>query len=149
MTAITPETFEGRMLRVISANLTQRRLVELVRQPGGEARWWVDVTRELDDLAEAVSEAPGDVVDVTGFVEQIRSDAPHLMVRWERLAAERDEMFDAVCDLRLRASLRAGDPTAVVGVCIEIRQVLDRVRRFQRRTTDLLLDAYVRDLGGD
>lgn len=149
MTAITPESIDGSMLRVISASMTQRRLSELVREPVGRAEWWVEITRELDDLAESVCEGPGDMVDPVGFGEQIRSDAPHLMTRWSRLAADSDDLYREVCDVRLQASRYAGDPIAVNAVCRAISDLLAHVERFQRRTTDLLLEAYERDLGGE
>jgi hypothetical protein len=109
----------------------------------------VEVTRQLDDLAESVLSTPGDLIDAVGFTEQLREDAPHLMGRWQRLAGERDGLYAAVIEVRLLASRSAGDPTAVFGVNRAIREMLVRVRRFQERTTEVLLDAYERDMGGE
>lgn len=146
MTAVTPEAFGG--LGMASAVRTERRLDVLAADTRGTASWWVDVTRELDDLAESVQVAPGDVRDAPGFTEQIRWDAPHLMGRWSRLAAERDGLYDSVNAVRLLASRNAGDPGAVATVSRAIRDLLLRVRRYNERTSDVLLDAYERDLGG-
>ena len=148
MTAM-PDTLDGTMLQVINATLTQRRLEELVAEPLGGAVWWVEVTRQLDDLAESVRSTPGNLVDVAGFTEQIRTDAPHLMSRWERLGVERDGLYEAVTAVRLQASAYAGDPFGVIIVSRAVRDVLTRVRRYQERTTDVLLDAYERDMGGE
>jgi hypothetical protein len=51
--------------------------------------------------------------------------------------------------VRLQAGRAAGDPDAVAAVSAAIRDLLTQVRRYQERTTDVLLDAYQRDLGGD
>ena len=148
MTAM-PDTLDGTMLQVISGHLTQRRLEELVADPIDRAGWWVELIRQLDDLAESVQTSPGNLVDVIGFAEQIRVDAPHLLSRWGRLAIERDGLYDAVARVRLQVSRDAGDPAALTGVCRSVRDVLTRVRRHQERTTDVLLDAYERDMGGE
>ena len=91
----------------------------------------------------------GDLIDPDGFTEQIRADAPYLMGRWLRLAGDRDQLTAAIAAARLQAGNMAGDPDAVGTVSAAIRALLAQVRRYQERTTDVLLDAYQRDLGGD
>ena len=113
--------------------------------PGGG---W-QITRALDDLADAVHTTPGDLLDPEGFTEQLRADAPHLMGRWQRMAAERDHLTATITAVRLQAGRGAGDPDAVGPVSAAIRDLVTQVRRYQERTTDVLLDAYQRDLGGD
>jgi hypothetical protein len=149
MTAITPDIVNGRSLRSVSSGRAQRRLTELASEGRGPAGWWVELTRQLDDLAEAVLETPGDVADVLGLTEQFRTDAPHLVGRWQRLAREREGLYDQVSAVRLLAGSNAGDPTAVGTVSRAVKEVVARVRRFQERTTDVLLDAYARDMGGE
>lgn len=131
-----------------SASSAQRRLEALLRDSGG-AGWWVEMIRQLDVLADAVRTAPGNLVDPLGFTEQLRSDAPHLVRRWARMAPERDALVGQVEQVRLLAAREAADPAAVPAVSAAVRSLLTRVRRFQERTTELLLDAYQRDLGGD
>ena len=109
----------------------------------------MQITRALDDLADAVHSTPGDLIDPDGFTEQLRSDAPHLMGRWQRLSGDRDHLTAAITAVRLQAGWAAGDPDAVGTVSAAIRDLLTQVRRYQERTTDVLLDAYQRDLGGD
>lgn len=149
MTAITPDTLDGTFLRVISFPSVQSRLTALLEDHRGQASWWVELARQLDDLADAVRREPGDLVDVDGFTEQIRDDAPHLMSRWLRLSTEREGLFDAVTDVRMLVGHHAGDATAVGVVTGSVRALLSRARRFQERTTEVLLDAYERDLGGE
>jgi hypothetical protein len=149
MTAITPDALDTTLLRVITFSSVQSRLTHLIDEHPGVASWWVEVARQLDDLADAVRREPGDMVDAEGFTEQIRDDAPHLMSRWMRLSTERDGLYDAVTHVRLQVGRDAGDPTAAESVRHAIRALLARARRFQERTTEVLLDAYERDLGGE
>ncbi len=150
MTLVAPDVVaDGSMLHVISFGRVQARLAELLHDRRGRATWWVELTRQLDDLAETVNSAPGDVVDSDAFAEQIRSDAPHLMGRWSKLAGERDALYHDVTEVRVLAGTYAGDPSAVAAVSRAVRDVLARVRRFQERTTEVLLDAYERDMGGE
>jgi hypothetical protein len=51
--------------------------------------------------------------------------------------------------VRIQVGQDAGDPRAVDAAKGSIRALLARGRRFQERTTEVLLDAYERDLGGD
>ena len=140
---------DGTSLRVLSVAGAQSRLVELLGDERPGAGWWVAITRALDDLADAVHTTPGDLLDPEGFTEQLRSDAPHLMGRWQRMAADRDHLTATITAVRLQAGRAAGNPDAVGPVSAAIRTLLTQVRRYQERTTDVLLDAYQRDLGGD
>jgi hypothetical protein len=149
MTAITPDAIGGSTLRQISSTQVTRRLTELLQDRRGRASWWVEVTRHLDQLAESVQATPGDMWDPRGFSEQLRDDAPHMMGRWLRLAGERDHLYDSVREVRMLAGRYAGDPAAVSAVSRAVKDLLGRVRRFQERTTEVLLDAYERDMGGE
>ena len=73
----------------------------------------MQITRALDDLADAVHTTPGDMLDPEGFTEQLRSDAPHLMGRWQRMAADRDHLTATITAVRLQAGRAAGDPNSV------------------------------------
>jgi len=149
MTTITSDTLDTTMLRVITFSSVHARLTQLIDDHRGSTSWWVELARQLDDLADAVRREPGDLVDAEGFTEQIRADAPHLMGRWLRLSTERDGLEDAVTHVRLQVARDAGDESAVEPARHAIRTLLTRARRFQERTTEVLLDAYERDLGGE
>lgn len=139
----------GTSLRVRSVAGAQSRLGELLGDQRPGAGWWVEITRALDDLADAVHTTPGDLLDPEGFTEQLRADAPHLIGRWQRMTAERDHLTATITAVRLQAGHGAGDPDAVGPVSAAIRDLATAVRRYQERTTAVLLDAYQRDLGGD
>lgn len=145
MTAITPDAWGTKVLQPVSVSHIQGRLGELVKDRRGVAGWWVEVTRQLDSLGEAVLGTPVD----GGMAEQFRYDAPHLVSRWEHLAVERDGLYEEVAQVRLLAGRSAGDPLAVGTVIRAIQDVVARVRRFQERTSAVLLDAYERDFGGE
>ena len=139
----------GTSLRVRSVAGAQSRLGELLGDQRPGAGWWVEITRALDDLADAVHTTPGDLLDPEGFTELLRADAPHLIGRWQRMTAERDHLTATITAVRLQAGHGAGDPDAVGPVSAAIRDLATAVRRYQERTTAVLLDAYQRDLGGD
>ena len=149
MSTATQVMVDRPTLRVLSVAGAQSHLEVLLADQRTGAGWWVAITRALDDLADAVHTTPGDLIDPDGFTEQLRSDAPHLMGRWLRLAGERDQLTTAITTVRLHAGHNAGDPDAAGAVRAAIRTLLTQVRRYQERTTDVLLDAYQRDLGGD
>lgn len=149
MTAMIPVNVNSATPRSIGFATVQARLTALLQESRGTAGWWVEVTRQLDQLAETVHQAPGDLIDVDGFADQIRADAPHLLGRWTKLSGDRDLLIQEVAAVRRMAGGCAGDPAAVAPVSRAIRDVLARVRRFQERTTEVLLDAYERDMGGE
>ena len=149
MTTMTAGSLDGTMLSVITFSGVQNRLSNLLEDQRGRATWWVEVARQLDDLADAVRSAPGDLIDPEGFTEQLRADAPHMMDRWIRLSQEGDGLHEAVTEVRMLVGEYAGDPSAIDAVRRAVSDVLAKVRRFQERTTEVLLDAYERDLGGE
>ena len=149
MSTGTPVMVDRSTLGVLSVASAQSSFDELLAASRPDAGWWVQITGALDDLADAVHSTPGDLIDPEGFTEQIRSDAPYLMGRWLRLAGDRDQLTAAIAAVRLQTGNMAGDPDAVGTVSAAIRALLTQVRRYQERTTDVLLDAYQRDLGGD
>jgi hypothetical protein len=148
MTAITPDALTVPTRHGVSLTGVLGRLAALTRDARPRAAWWVEVTRQLDDLAESVLGGAVDV-DVPGLTEQLRDDAPHLVSRWQRVAAERDGLYEEVAAVRALAGSSAGDPAAVAGVSRAIDEVTLRVRRFQEHSSDVLFDAYQRDLGGE
>jgi hypothetical protein len=149
MTTMTAGSLDSTMLSVITFSGVQSRLGSLLEDQRGRATWWVEVARQLDDLADAVRSAPGDLIDPEGFTEQLRADAPHMMDRWIRLSQEGDGLHEAVTEVRMLVGEYAGDPSAIDAVRRAVSDVLAKVRRFQERTTEVLLDAYERDLGGE
>ena len=111
MSTRTPVMVDRSTLRVLSVAGAQSRLDELLGAQRPGAGWWVQITRALDDLADAVHTTPGDLIDPDGFTEQIRADAPYLMGRWLRLAGDRDQLTAAITAVRLQAGNRPGTRT--------------------------------------
>lgn len=136
-------------LRVVSLSRAQQRLLELLSDQRGRAQWWVEVTRYLDELSAGFAESVEDSDNRRGLHEQIRRDAPHLLGRLRRLDDEREMIAEQATSVRLMASRYAGDPLAVSAVARAVRELMWRVRRFHEKTTDMMLDAYSRDIGGE
>lgn len=149
MAMITASPRHGVRLPAATFSGVQSRLAGLVTQHRITAVWWADLARELDCLADIVASAPGDLVDPDGFTEQLRADAPHLMSRWTRLRRDGQALATHVAQTRLLVAEQAADPNAVQAVTAEVGDLLARCRRFQQRTTEVLLDAYERDIGGE
>lgn len=149
MTMMAADSRNGAALAVGTVSGVQARLTALLDDHRGGAGWWVDIAGQLDRLSEALRRAPGDLVDPEGFTEQLRADAPHLMSRWVRLCHEGEVLAAKLGEVRLLVGTQAADPAAVPAVSTAIKDVLARARRYQERTTDVLLDAYERDIGGE
>ena len=140
----------GTSLRVRSVAGAQSRLGELLGDQRPGAGWWVEITRALDDLADAVHTTPGDLLDPEGFTEQLRADAPHLMGRWQRMAAERDHLTATITAVRLPSRARRREPgRRRAGECGDPRPGRPRSAGTRNAPPTVLLDAYQRDLGGD
>lgn len=149
MTAISGDLHvEAPSLYVVNIAKVQGRLTELLKDGRGTAQWWVELTRHLDDLVAGLRDSD-ETEERPGLSSQIRADAPHLLRRLSRLDAERERIVARVTAARVMASTNAGDPAAVRSVSRAVRKALRRVRRYQTKTSDMLLDAYSRDFGGD
>ncbi|MGV1004729.1 MAG: hypothetical protein ACOYEV_08155 [Candidatus Nanopelagicales bacterium] len=146
MTAVTDSAGVPELFVVDMAHV-QRRLDQLLADDRGRASWWVDLTRNLDALAVGLRD-DSDSVGRRLFY-QLKADAPHLLGRHRRLAGEREAIVDEVTAARVLASTHAGDPQAVGTVTGTVHALLMRVRRYQEKTTEMLFDAYGRDIGGE
>lgn len=139
----------GGTLWVASLSAAQRRLGELLSDRRGRVQWWVELTRYLDDLGASLTESAEELENRRGLSDQIRRDAPHLLGKLRRLDGERDRIAAEVGAVRLLAGDYAGDPMAVGAVSRAVRELMWRVRRYQEKSTEMLLDAYARDMGGE
>ena len=61
-------------MRVLSVAGAQSSLDELLGAQRPGAGWWVQITRALDSLADAVHSTPGDLLDPEGFTERRGSE---------------------------------------------------------------------------
>jgi hypothetical protein len=150
MTAMAADVnVSGVTLRVVSLAGAQRRLGELLSDRRGRVQWWVELTRYLDELSASLNESAEELDTRRGLADQIRRDAPHLLGKLRRLDGERDRIATEVNQVRLLAGDYAGDPMAVNAVSRAVRELMWRVRRYQEKSTEMLLDAYARDMGGE
>lgn len=150
MTAIAGDLgIPGPRLRTASVSTSRMHLDELLRDHRGRAQWWVELSRHLDDLRAGLVESVDEVEARRGLAAQIRADAPHLIGRLDRLDHERERISDQAQRVRVLAGDYAGDPLAVSAIVRLVRDLVYRVRRYQEHTTEVMLDAYERDIGGE
>ena len=110
----------------------------------GGAWWWASLAHHLGELGEELAST-----DVAGLAAQITTDAPHFAAAARRLPTIAEQ---AQCDVaRLRREVRAqyGSTTAAPDLRGAVEALLRRVRTLLRLSSDLMLDAYGRDFGGD
>lgn len=142
MTSLIPGARQAGILE------TSGRLMRLLADtPEPAASWWVELVAELDELSVRLM---ADLQTVwTGLQAQLIRDAPHLSAQLRRLDAEADELQGRLVAARILAGRFAGDQAFVREIRDEVRDLLHRLRRFEERTTQLLYEAYERDLGGE
>ena len=113
------------------------------------AQWWVDLATMLDHLRHSMAAHHLDATGRRELREQIRKDAPHLFFRIRRLESEAEELDLEMMRVRLMVGDSAGDPHAAGGIGQAVTDLLDRIRRHEQHSREVLLDAYERDLGGE
>ena len=113
------------------------------------AHWWVELVALLDALGARVSSLREDQNGDSSFAEQIRMDAPHLYGSLSRLDEESEHLQEDLLRVRITAGKSMGDESALGELSRDIRGVLRRLRRLERRSNDVVLDAYDRDIGGE
>jgi len=113
------------------------------------AQWWVELVALLDALGARVSTLRQDQSSESPLSEQIRMDAPHLYGVLRRLDEESEELQEDLLRVRISAGESMGDESRLGDLSQDIRGVLRRLRRLERRSNDVVLDAYDRDIGGE
>jgi hypothetical protein len=113
-------------------------------QDMGTALWWATLAHHLGELAEELA-----LTDVTGLAAQITTDAPHFAAAARRLPPIHEQAQRDAARLRQAATDQSGSPTAARDLCNAVDALLGRVRTLHRLSSDLMLDAYERDIGGD
>ena len=110
----------------------------------GSALWWHSVANHLGELGEELA-----LTDIAGLAGQITTDAPHFATAARRLSAIHDQAQLDVALLRREAADVCGSTIAARDVRDAIEALLRRVRTLHRLSSDLMLDTYERDIGGD
>lgn len=145
MTTMTSLIPGARQAGILESSSRLTRL--LAEAPGTAATWWVELVAELDELSVRLL---ADLQTVwTGLQAQLIRDAPHLSAQLRRLDEEAENLQDRLVAARILAGRVAGDNAFAREIHDEVRDLLNRLRRFEERTTQLLYEAYERDLGGE
>ncbi|HYO18749.1 MAG TPA: hypothetical protein VES02_08815 [Dermatophilaceae bacterium] len=109
----------------------------------GTAGWWARLADALDDLRDQIARA-----DMPGLAAQLVADAPELASSAMRLPELDDQAQADAALLRLEVADKAGLRSEARSIREALRVLLDRVRRIERISDDLLHDTYQRDFGG-
>jgi hypothetical protein len=120
------------------------RTMRCPQQDMGTPMWWTAVAHDLGELGEELAQ-----IDVVGLAAQITTDAPHFAAAARRLPLLHERAQREVARLRREAIDLRGSPTGAREVHDAVEATLLRVRTLHRLCSDLLLDAYERDIGGD
>ena len=126
---------------------SSHRLSNLLNDHRSVAQWWVDLTTQLDILATRLMIDGHEVW--RGISDQITRDAPHMTSQLRRLESEQEDLETELLRVRMMAGEAAGDPTKARSISQAVRDLLHRLRRHEDRTSQVLYDAYERDLGGE
>ncbi len=113
------------------------------------AQWWVELVALLDALGARVSALHEGDAKHDSLAEQIRLDAPHLYGALRRLDEESEALQEDLLRVRIRAGESLGDDGPLGELSRDIRGVLRRLKRLERRSNTVVLDAYDRDIGGE
>ena len=119
-------------------------LMRCPSQDIGSAWWWASLTHQLAELGEELAST-----DVAGLAAQITTDAPHFAAAAHRLPAIDAQAQCDVARLRQEVNAHDGATTAAGDLRDAVDALLRRVRTLHRLCSDLMLDAYERDIGGD
>jgi len=126
---------------------TWESLDRLVRCPAhevGTALWWFTLVDHLRELAEELAQT-----DVAGLADQITTDAPHFAAAARRLPPIHEQARRDAAGLHRAATDLSGSTTGAPAMRDDVDALLRRVRTLHRLSSDLMLDAYERDIGGD
>jgi hypothetical protein len=126
-----------------SATVSLGRLAACSSGYLGTPGWWARLADALDDLRDQMARA-----DLPGLAAQLVADAPELAASATRLPDLDDQAQAEAALLRLEVADKAGLRSEARSVREALRVLLDRVRRIERISDDLLHDAYQRDFGG-
>jgi hypothetical protein len=120
------------------------RLMRSAPQETGTDLWWATLVHQLGELGEELART-----DVAGLAAQITTDAPHFAAAARRLPPIDAQAQCDVARLRRQATDQFASMTAAYEISGAVEALLRRVRILHRLSSDLMLDAYGRDLGGD
>jgi len=121
----------------------------LLGQRRHAAQWWVDLVACLDAMGARLSSMRQEPAVRDSLAEQIRIDAPHLFSNLRRLEEESEALQEDILRVRIFAGESAADDGTFSDLAAAVRGVLRRMRKLEKRSNSVVLDAYDTDIGGD
>ena len=130
-----------------AVSVASERIDGLLQHSSNVAQWWVDLTIQLDDLSTRLM-VEGEQM-WRGLREQLTEDAPHLSSQIRRIDDEHEALEDELLRVRILAGEAAGTAASLPSVTRAVAELMARLTRLDQWTTQIMMDAYERDLGGE
>ncbi len=130
-----------------AVSVASERIDGLLQHSSNVAQWWVDLTIQLDDLSTRLM-VEGEQM-WRGLREQLTEDAPHLSCQIRRIDDEHEALEDELLRVRILAGEAAGTAASLPSVTRSVAELMARLTRLDQWTTQIMMDAYERDLGGE
>ena len=130
-----------------AVSIASERIDGLLQHSSNVAQWWVDLTIQLDDLSTRLM-VEGEQM-WRGLREQLTEDAPHLSSQIRRIDDEHEALEDELLRVRILAGEAAGTAASLPSVTRSVAELMARLTRLDQWTTQIMMDAYERDLGGE
>ncbi len=130
-----------------AVSVASERIDGLLQHSSNVAQWWVDLTIQLDDLSTRLM-VEGEQM-WRGLREQLTEDAPHLSSQIRRIDDEHEALEDELLRVRILAGEAAGTAASLPSVTRSVAELMARLTRLDQWTTQIMMDAYERDLGGE
>ncbi len=130
-----------------AVSIASERIDGLLQHSSNVAQWWVDLTIQLDDLSTRLM-VEGEQM-WRGLRKQLTDDAPHLSSQIGRIDDEHEALEDELLRVRILAGEAAGTAQRLPTVTEAVTELMARLTRLDQWTTQIMIDAYERDLGGE
>ena len=130
-----------------AVSVASERIDGLLQHSSNVAQWWVDLTIQLDDLSTRLM-VEGEQM-WRGLREQLTEDAPHLSSQIRRIDDEHEALEDELLRVRILAGEAAGTAASLPSVTRSVAELMARLTRLDQWTTQIMMDACERDLGGE
>lgn len=122
------------------------RIDQLTRSPQPEATWWTALVQALDRLEERILEHRA---GHPRLHDQLVADAPQLADLASSMDRELDVVGQRLREARTVVGEHVGDRSSIAEASRIAADVARRLRRWERKTSDLLHTAYQVDIGGE
>ena len=123
-------------------------LEQHLEQPADSDRWLEHLREALSGLVDLCSDHFA-VEEETGLHVELREQSPRLAFRLEKLVSEHDGILDTLRKLVTDLPAKAVGPNEANPCKDRVQRALETVRSHERAESEIMMDAYWDDLGGE